>query len=145
MLRPAHGVGGIDRDNLPDDEIVEQHADRGEMLLDDRLLEFSRHRLDIGPDMDRLDRGQLVEAVGVAPGEEALTGALVRGAGVVVGDRAEEIGEAFRRAGSDVGDEHRHHDRPAEAVLRIDGRQALGGGRREGFGLGSKSMPVSVT
>jgi hypothetical protein len=93
----------------------------------------------MGPDMARLDRGQLVEAVGVAPGEEVLAGALLCGAGVVVADRAEEIGEAFRGAGSDVGDQRRHDDRPAERGPgpggRIDGRQAVGGGRREGFAL----------
>jgi hypothetical protein len=49
--------------------------------------------------MNRLDRGQFVEAIGVAPSEEAMARALVRGAGLVVGDRAEEIGEAFRGAG----------------------------------------------
>jgi hypothetical protein len=106
-------------ENLPDDEIIEQHADRGEMLLDGRLFEFARHRLDPGPDMDRLDRGQLVETVGVAPAEEVLTGALIRRAGVVVGDRAEEIGEAFRRAGSDVSDQRPHDDRPAERLRNL--------------------------
>ncbi len=30
----THRVGGIDRENLPDDEIVEQHADRGEIAAD---------------------------------------------------------------------------------------------------------------
>jgi hypothetical protein len=33
VLRPAHRVRGIDGEDLPDDEIVEQNADRGEMLL----------------------------------------------------------------------------------------------------------------
>jgi hypothetical protein len=77
--------------------------------------------------MDRLDRGQLVEAGGVAPGDEVLAGALIRRAGVVVGDRAEEIGEAFRGAGSDVGDQRRHDDRPAEGLR---GREKHGGGVR---------------
>ena len=86
--------------------------------------------------MDRLDRGQLVEAVGVAPGEEVLAGALIRGAGVVVGDRAEEIGEAFRGAGSDVGDQRRHDDRPAEGLRPAgDGREKHGGGVRRRAGL----------
>ena len=106
------------------------------MLLDGRLFEFARHRLDVGPDMDRLDRGQLVEAVGVAPGEEVLAGALIRGAGVVVGDRAEEIGEAFRGAGSDVGDQRRHDDRPAEGLRPAgDGREKHGGGVRRQAGF----------
>jgi hypothetical protein len=86
--------------------------------------------------MDRLDRGQFVETVGVAPGEEAMTGALVRAAGVVVVDRAEEIGEALRGAGSDVGDQRRHDDRAAEGLRPAgDGREKHGGGfrRRAGF------------
>ena len=91
VLRPAHRVGGIDRENLPDDEIIEQHPDRGEMLLDGRLFELARHRLDIGPDMDRLDRGELVEAIGVAPGEEVLAGALICGARVVVRIEAKKL------------------------------------------------------
>jgi hypothetical protein len=99
-------------------------ADRGEMLLDGRLLELARHRLDIGLDMNRFDHRQFVEALGVAPGEEAVTGALVRAAGVVVVDRAEEIGEAFRGAGTDVGDQRRHDDRPAEGVRRIERGEA---------------------
>jgi hypothetical protein len=69
VLRPAQRVGGIDGEDLPDDEIVEQHSDRGEMLLDGRLFELARHRLDIGPDMNRLDRGPVVETGGVAPGD----------------------------------------------------------------------------
>jgi len=74
--------------------------------------------------MNRFDRCQLVEALGVAPGEEAMTGALICAASVVVVDRAEEIGEAFRGAGSDVGDQRRHDDRPAEWLR---GREKHGG------------------
>ena len=47
VLRPAHRVGGIDREDLADDEPVEQHADRGEVLLDGRLLELAADRLRI--------------------------------------------------------------------------------------------------
>ena len=36
------------------------------MLLDGRLFELPGHGFDIGPDMNRLDRGELVEALGVA-------------------------------------------------------------------------------
>src|ERR1700675_4308419 len=46
----GHRGGGIDRENLADDEPVEQHPDRGEMLLDGRLFELARHRLGVGPD-----------------------------------------------------------------------------------------------
>jgi hypothetical protein len=92
--------------------------------------------------MNRLDRGQFVDAGGVAPGEEVLAGALVRAAGVVVVDRAEEIGEAFRGAGADVGDERRHDDRPPE--LTPSEPTVMSGplsGIASAFGLGSWPLP----
>ena len=37
MRGPAHGVGRVGRENLADDEPVEQHADRRQVLLGGRL------------------------------------------------------------------------------------------------------------
>ena len=54
--------------DLAGDEPVEQHADRGEVLLDGRLLEFAEPA-DIGRDVDRLDIDQLVDIV--APSHQA--------------------------------------------------------------------------
>ena len=51
----------IGRDDLAGDEPVEQHADRGEVLLDGRLLEAFPEATDIGRDMHRLDIDQLVD------------------------------------------------------------------------------------
>src|ERR1700691_5114149 len=48
VFRPAHRMGGIDGENLADDEIVEQHADRGEMLLDGRYFALVSYSLDLG-------------------------------------------------------------------------------------------------
>ena len=71
----------INRENLADDEPVEQHADRGQMLLNGRprgraLLDGGiagvRHpqRLQIGSDVERLDIGEFAEAVLIEPEEE---------------------------------------------------------------------------
>src|ERR1700677_1659190 len=49
--------------------------------------------------MDRLDRGQLVEAIGVAPGEEAMTGALVRGAGLSLLIEPKKLAKRFAPRG----------------------------------------------
>jgi hypothetical protein len=40
VLGTAHRMRRIDRDDLAGDQPVEQHADRGEVLLDRRLLKF---------------------------------------------------------------------------------------------------------
>ena len=39
---PRTECAGLMRDDLADDEPVEQHADRGEVLLDGRLFEMRR-------------------------------------------------------------------------------------------------------
>ena len=70
VLRTAHRVRRIGRDNLADDEPIEQHADGGEVLLDRRLLKILAERLDIGRDVQRLNIGNLADRVMVAPGEE---------------------------------------------------------------------------
>ena len=84
-------MGGIRGDHLADDKPVEQHPDRGEVLLDARLFETAAHRFDVGRDMHRLDVDQLREAARVALGEDAPAGAVVGFAGVRIfdGDREE--------------------------------------------------------
>ena len=97
MLRLAHRMGGIRSDEVPDNEPAEQHADRGEVLLDARLFEAVAHRLDVGRDVHRLDVDKLLEAARVAPGKEAPARPVVGFArvGVLYGDR-EELQEATR-------------------------------------------------
>ena len=53
---PRTECAGIDREHLADDQPVEQHADRGQVLLDGRLLKILAERADIGGHMHRLDR-----------------------------------------------------------------------------------------
>src|SRR5271157_1483318 len=55
----AHRMGRIDRDDLADDEPVEQYADCGEALLYDRLLKILAKRTHIGRDMQRFGRDEL--------------------------------------------------------------------------------------
>ena len=81
----------VDRDHLADDEPVEQHAHRGEVLFDSRLLMRRADRLEIRADVERLDLDQIGNAMRLAPGEEARAGAAVGGAGVVVLDRAKKL------------------------------------------------------
>ena len=95
---------------------VEQHADRGQVLLDRRLLMRTSERLEVRADMERLDLDQIGNALGLAPGEEVEAGAAVRGARVVARDRGEEIGVAARRLVAGIGDKLRHDDRPAKGL-----------------------------
>ena len=96
-------------DDLADDQPVEQHADRGEVLLDGRLLKILAERTDIGRDVHGLDRHELIEAPGVAPGEEAPAGVEIGRAGIRVLDRdGEEFEEAARSTGASRGDDRRH-------------------------------------
>jgi hypothetical protein len=96
VLGPAHRMRRIDRENLADDEPVEQHADRGQMLLDGRsrgraLLDGAitgvRHpQRQIGGNVERLDIGELVETVLLEPGEERAHGPVIGHPRVVVLD-----------------------------------------------------------
>jgi hypothetical protein len=71
----------VDGEDLADDQPVEQHADRGQVLLDGRLgrcaLFHGRtpgvahlQRLQIRGDMERLDIRELADAVLLEPEEE---------------------------------------------------------------------------
>ena len=55
VLRTAHRMRRIGRDDLASHQPVEQHADGGQVLLDRRLLKILAERLDIGGDTQRLD------------------------------------------------------------------------------------------
>ncbi len=102
----------IGRDDLADDEPVEQHADGGEMLLDRRLLEILPKGLDIGGDVQRLDIGEVADLVMIAPGEEPDAGMIIRHAGVFVADGGgEELEEAAGGLVAGGGDHARHDDR----------------------------------
>ena len=71
VLRAAHGGGRVLADHLADDEEVEQHADRREVLLHRRgFVGFGQH-LDVGRDVVRADAGEIGRPVFLAPGEEA--------------------------------------------------------------------------
>jgi len=132
MFRAADRMGRVQCDHLADDEPIEQQAHRGEVLFDGRLLMRRPERLEIRADMEWLDLNQILDPLGVAPGEEVRAGAAVGGARVVVLDCAEEIGIAARGFVAGVGDELRHDDRPAECFRGR--RHRLGAlQRRAGF------------
>ena len=108
MLGPANRMGRVGGEDLPDHQPVEQHADRGEMLLYGRLGGRGLERLDIGGDVDRLDVGELVDAVLLQPGKKVAHGPVIGHAGVLVADRrGEEFEEAARSMLAGVGDHRR--------------------------------------
>ena len=86
MLGPAHRMRRIDGEDLADDEPVEQHADRREVLLDGRLGGRRLQRLDVGGDMHRLDIDELANAVLLDPSEERADGPIISQARVPVAD-----------------------------------------------------------
>ena len=111
VLRSAHRMRRIDRQHLADDEPVEQHAHRGEVLLDGRLGGGVLQRLDIGRDMQRLDIDELGDAALFEPGEERACGPVIGHAGVLVADRrGEEFEKAARGMVAGAGDRRRHDD-----------------------------------
>ena len=58
MLRAPHRTRRVERQNLPDDQPVEQHPDRRQVLLHARRRQLPRELLDAGRDHHRLDLRQ---------------------------------------------------------------------------------------
>ena len=94
VFRAAHGMGRVDVDDMAGDKPVEQHAQRGQVLLDGRRRKLGLQILDEGGDMERLDAASSSISSG-APGGEAPGGIHVGPAGMVVVDLA---GEEFQDA-----------------------------------------------
>ena len=115
VLRAAHGVGGVDGEDLADDQPVEQHADGGQVLLDGRLLKVLAERLDLGGDVHRLDVGDRGRPV--APVEEFAWRRGHRLARVGVADVG---GEEFDEAPAGVSPARRSR---GAAPRRHDGRR----------------------
>ena len=97
----AHGMGRINLNNVADDQPVEQHPERGEMLLDRWRRQFGLQILYESGDVKRLHAGKLVDVFLAAPGGEAPRRVKVCPARVIVVDlRREEFEHAlcgFRR------------------------------------------------
>lgn len=100
MLGAADGMRRVGREHLAGDQPVEEHADRGEVLLDGRPRARLAGFLHPSGDMHGLHVSEVVEAVAPAPGRELARGLKVGAAGMVVGDvGGEELPEAALRAG----------------------------------------------
>ena len=94
MLGASDRARGVEGQDLADDEPVEEHPERREVLLDARRRERGRELLDVGRDDHRLDLVES-EASALAPLGEASDGREVREAGVPVPDvGGEELPEA---------------------------------------------------
>ncbi len=91
----------IDLDDVADHEPVEQHAQRGQMLLDRGRGEVALQLLHEGGDMKGLHLGELCDASPLAPCGEAPRRVEVRLARVVVvdlgGEEFEDALGGFRR------------------------------------------------
>ena len=126
VLRSAHRMRRIGGDHLAGDEPVEQHADRGEVLLDGRFLEVLAEAADVSRDVHRFDVDELLDILApIAPGEEAPAGMQVRVARVLVVDRdGEELQKPAHRVFAGRGDDRRH-DRSGR-VSGFDRRQRPG-------------------
>ena len=99
MLRAAHRARGVERQDLADDEPIEEHPQRGEVLLDARRRERSGELLDVGRDDHGLDLVER-EASALAPGGETAHGCEVREARVGISDvGGEELPEAVGTSG----------------------------------------------
>jgi hypothetical protein len=115
VLGPAHRVRRIDGEDLADDQPVEQHADRGQVLFHRGLRGRHLKRLYIGGDVNRLDIVELANAVLLDPGEEVAHGPVIGHPGVFVADLGgEKLNEASRRVIADIGDNRRHSERAAQ-------------------------------
>ena len=119
MLRTADRVGRVGSDDLAGDQPVEQHADRGQVLLDRRLRHGVLKVLYIGRHVQRLDIGDAANAMPVAPAEKIANRTVVSHAGVLVANGGgEELEESARGLVAGIGDDARHHD----AVAGGDGQ-----------------------
>ena len=77
MPRPADRARGVEGEDLTDDEPVEEHPERREVLLDSRRRARGRELLDVGRDNHRLNLVE-GEASELAPLGEAADGREVR-------------------------------------------------------------------
>jgi hypothetical protein len=128
MLRTPNGrcrVGGHD---LTDDEPVEQHPHRRELLLDRGRRDLVLQLLYICGDVMGADRRRRQAAV-IAPGEEPVAGPGIRSAGVRVADvGSEKFDVAPGGFLAEIGDQRRHDIQCAQIgrdLGRRDGRRQL--------------------
>ena len=89
MPRAADGPGGINGNDVPGHQPIEQHSNPGQMLFDSRGRSLEREILDIGRDGDGTDRVQ-VQSPAIAPLAELADSLGISGACVSVTDRHDE-------------------------------------------------------
>lgn len=70
-------MGRVHVQDVPRHKPVEQHAERGQVLLDGGRGKLPLQVLDEGGDVEGLHVGELADAAGVAPFREADTGSTV--------------------------------------------------------------------
>jgi hypothetical protein len=92
VLRPAYRMGRVHGEDLADYHPIEEHPQRSQPLFHRRLGTLPELILDEGRDVDRLDLGQILDAMHSAKRGEQPDRFHVRTAGVLVADvGAEEV------------------------------------------------------
>jgi hypothetical protein len=116
VLGAAHHVRRVYPDDLADYKPVEQHAQRGQVLLDRgcgeglRLVILVLQVLEAGGDVERFDAGKLRDAVRLAPHREAPCRVHISLARVVVMELGgEEVAQALRGLGRRREERRRKH------------------------------------
>ena len=98
VLRPTYRVRRIGGQDLADDQPVKEHPQGGQVLLDRRFGLSLQLQLDEGRHMDRLDLGEIHDAVLGAEGGELPDRLHVGVSGVGIADvRAEEVAHSRAR------------------------------------------------
>ena len=121
VLRAAHRARGVEGHDLADDEPVEEHSERREVLLDARRRECPGELLDVGRDHHGLDLVER-EASALAPLGEAPDRRKVREARVGVSDvGGEELPEAALGA-LGGGEEHRRREGTDDIRAEMHGK-----------------------
>jgi hypothetical protein len=130
MLGSADGSGWALRDDLADDQPVEEGTDGGKVLLDrgcgERLVGTLLEQLDVPGDVDRLDVLE-GDSLGFAPAEELGHGLGVGGACVLVSDVGrEELEEPLGGVVAEFGDDRRDGEAVGTRSVRDLGGHAVG-------------------
>jgi hypothetical protein len=106
---PAHGGGRVLAGHLADDQKVEQHADRREVLFHRRGFVGLGQHLDIGGDVMRADSGEIGRPVFLQPMEKTAYRDGVGRTRVGVADvGGEQVDETQRGMLAEIGDQRRH-------------------------------------
>ena len=138
VLGPAHHGGRVGRQDLTDDQPVEQHAQGGELLLDGRHGVVPAEPLHPGGDVYRLDLAEPGDAALAHEAEKPAYRPRIGISRIGVGNlRGEEFEEPPLRPIAGGNDQRRQQD-------RVIGRDQFADIRTEGQVVHSSPLPAGV-